>query len=403
MLEPFDLNLRHLRALESIVARGSMSAAAEAVSLSQPALTQGLAKLERQIGVALFDRRPNGMSATAAGILVAQRARAAFAHLAAAARAVSRSSNSGFARFEQLMTATQLRAFLALADAGSFTGAAHAAGLSQPALHRAVRDLETLGAAELVERRGRGVALTPAGRRLARGVRLAAVEIAAAIYETGPEPERAGRLVIGAMPLSRAQLVPVAVAGLVRAAPRATIDIVEGSWRDLVEPLRDGVIDLMIGALREGLPSDLTQTALMVDSLGIVARAGHPLAGPAAPSHARLSDYPWIVARAGAPLRGQWEQIFAGGPLPPAPIECGSVMVIRALLRDGDFLTLLSPDQIASEVRAGILALVGPPLGGMQRAIGVTTRTSWRPTETQARFLTLLGEAALQNTLPEIQ
>ena len=53
MLQPFDLNLRHLRALSAIVAQGSMSAAAETVSLSQPALTQGLRKLEQQLGVAL--------------------------------------------------------------------------------------------------------------------------------------------------------------------------------------------------------------------------------------------------------------------------------------------------------------------------------------------------------------
>ncbi|MEI9927380.1 MAG: LysR substrate-binding domain-containing protein [Sphingomonas sp.] len=90
------------------------------------------------------------------------------------------------------------------------------------------------------------MALTSAGRRLARGVRLAAVEIAAAIHETGPEPDRSGRITVGAMPLSRAHLVPKAITGLHRAAPRATVDVVEGSWRELVEPLRDGVIDLMI-------------------------------------------------------------------------------------------------------------------------------------------------------------
>ena len=53
---PFELNLRHLRAVSAIVARGSMSAAAEAVSLSQPALTQGIAKLEQQLEVLLFER-----------------------------------------------------------------------------------------------------------------------------------------------------------------------------------------------------------------------------------------------------------------------------------------------------------------------------------------------------------
>jgi LysR family transcriptional regulator of gallate degradation len=41
--------------------------------------------------------------------------------------------------------------------------------------------------------------------------------------------------------------------------PGVLIDVVEGSWRELVEPLRDGVIDLMIGALRDEPPPDLAQ------------------------------------------------------------------------------------------------------------------------------------------------
>src|SRR5688572_28405053 len=142
MPRPFDLNLRHLRALPVIVAQGTMSGAALAVNLSQPALTQGLAKLESQLGVALFDRDRDGVTATEGGMLMADRATAALGHLAAA---TIRRGGRGFARPEQLMTASQLHAFLALADTGSFVGAAAATGLSQPALHRATRDLEQIG------------------------------------------------------------------------------------------------------------------------------------------------------------------------------------------------------------------------------------------------------------------
>jgi DNA-binding transcriptional LysR family regulator len=396
---PFDLNLRHLRALSAIVARGSMSAAAEAVSLSQPALTQGLSKLEKQVEVQLFERRPGGMVPTAEGKVFAERARAAFFHLGAASRAIARSGARGFARPEQLMTATQLHAFLSLADAGSFLGAAQTTGLSQPALHRAVRDLEQLGGVPLVERRGRGVALTAAGRRLARGVRLAAGEIGAAIVETQPDSGMTGRITVGAMPLSRAHLLPVAIARLAKLAPRATIDVVEGSWRELVEPLRDGVLDLMVGALREEPPPDLAQVPLMDDPLVVVGRGGHPLAGRE-PTGEELARYPWIVGRMGTPLRAHWEQLFDGAGLPDAPIECGSVMVIRGILQESDFLTLLSPDQIALEVDNAILAQIGGPREGTTRTIGITTRASWRPTEMQARFVSLVQEAAI---VPENQ
>lgn len=394
MISPFDLNLRHLRAIPLIVRHGNMSAAADGTSLSQPALTQGLAKIERQIGMALFDRRPDGMSVTAEGRIFATRIEAAVAQLAAGVRGGTRGGR-GFARPEHLMTATQLRAFLALADAGSFVEAARATGWSQPALHRAVRDLEQLGATPLVERRGRGVVLTADGRRLARGIRLAAAELSAAIAETQPDGGAIGRLVVGAMPLSRARLLPAAIAVMVRTAPRVTVDVVEGSWRELVEPLRDGVIDLMIGALRDVAPLGLDQHPLFEDRLAVVARAGHPLATKPVPTLSDLAEFPWIVGSAGSPLREHWHMLFPGEQ-PRAPIECGSVMTIRGILIDSDCLTLLSPDQIAMEIDAGLLTLIGPPRDEMVRTIGITTRTGWRPTAVQADFLATLRQHAMQ-------
>jgi DNA-binding transcriptional LysR family regulator len=392
MTRPFELNLRHLRAVSAIARHGSMSAAAEAVNLSQPALTQGLAKLEGQLAVTLFDRRSDGMTATVEGGIARNRADAALGHLADAARAAARGGARGFARPELLMTATQLRAFLAVADAGSFVAAATATGLSQPAIHRAVRDLEQLCAIVLVERRGRGIMLTAPGVRLARGVRLAQGELAALIAELAAEPEGGGRLVIWAMPLCRALILPAAIARYTRESPGTMIDVVEGSWRELVDPLRDGVLDLMIGALREVPPPECVQAPLMTDQLAVVARAGHPLATTTRPTLDQLAGYPWIVGQPGTPLRLQWEKMFSNHARPHAPIECGSVMVIRGVLADSDFLTLLSPDQVTMEIDRGLLATIGPPLEHSTRTIGITTRERWRPTASQARFIELLRE-----------
>lgn len=393
MLMPFDLNLRHLRALSTVFAQGSLSAAARAVSLSQPALTQGLSKLERQLDARLFERHPDGVSATAGGARMAARGAAAFGHLAAATRGAARGGR-GFARPEHLMTATQLAAFRHLADAGSFVAAADASELSQPAIHRAVRDLEQICATPLLERRGRGVVLTAAGKRIARGIRLAASEIAAGILEVGDEARPGGRIAIGAMPLSRALVLPHAIARFVREVPGTVIDVIEGSWRELVEPLRDGVIDLMIGALRDEAPPGLRQRALFTDRLVTIGRAGHPLAGMADPALAELAQYGWIVAAPGTPLRLRWDAMFADVPAPVAPIECGSVMVIRGILRDSDLLTLLSPDQVALEIATGMLATIGAPLAHGTRTIGITTRLDWRPTATQSSLVDMLEQAA---------
>lgn len=399
MLKPFDLNLRHVRALGEVVALRSLSRAAEAAGMSQPALTQGLGKLERQIGVMLFERYSNGVEATPAGAALAERGARAFGLLAAAARRSGRGAR-GFARPERLMTATQLEAFLHFADAQGFAGAAQASGLSQPAIHRAVRELEQICATSLAERRGRGVTLTMAGRTLARGVRLAAGEIAAGIAEARGGESDGARLAIGAMPLSRALLLPRALALLLASSPNVVADVVEGSWRELVDPLLDGAIDLMVGALREEAPAGVEQVPLFTDQLAIFGRRGHPLAGGAG-DLATLASQAWVVGPRGTPLRTHWEKLFAGTQAPGVPIECGSVMVIRGLLAQSDLLTLLSPHQVALEVNAGMLARIGPELPGTVRTIGISTRAGWRPTPAQQRFVAHLHQAAAETTLQE--
>lgn len=401
---PFDLNLRHLRALLAIRDTGSITAAASVVSLSQPALTQGLAKLEQQFGYTLFERRSGGMVMTPMGEIVIGRAAAALEHLSASAKGLS----AVFAHPERLMTMTQLRAFLALAEAGSFSAAAQATGLSQTAVHRAVGDLEKMIGGKLLDRRGRVVWLNQAGKRLARGARLASAEIAAAIADIGLDSKSGTELIaFGALPLSRPYLVPAAMARLAREEPRAAFKVLEGSWRELVEPLRDGVIDMVVGALRPYEIADLYQLPLAEDRLVIAAGSQHPLAGVAHPTPEQLSAYPWIVAPANSPLREQWNELFADRTLPPTPIECGSVMIIGRLLTDGDFLTLLSPDQVALQIRSGMLARIGAPLDHSRRVVGITTRRSWQPTAIQRRFLELLkvcaGELRSDFTQPEMR
>jgi LysR family transcriptional regulator, regulator for genes of the gallate degradation pathway len=400
VLKPFDFNLRHLRALSDVVTQRSLNRAAEVAGLSQSALTQGLGKLERQLGVLLFERHSDGVTPTVAGKALIERAERAFVQLAAATRRSARGGARSFSSPERLMTATQLEAFLHFADAQGFAGAAAVSGLSQPAIHRAVRELEQVCAVALAERRGRGMTLTAAGHIMARGVRLAAGELAAGIGEARGELDDGARIAIGAMPLSRALVLPRALAHFLRDSPGTVIDVVEGSWRELVDPLLDGIIDLMVGALRDEAPAGIDQIPLFTDRLAIFGRKDHPLErGPVTLDDLRAQ--PWIVGPGGTPLRAHWEALFEGGALPPVPVECGSVMVIRGLLMQSDLLTLLSPDQIAVEMESSMLVRIGPDLPGRVRTIGLSTRSGWRPTHVQQRLIDLLHLASTETRLQE--
>jgi LysR family transcriptional regulator of gallate degradation len=381
-VEPFELNIRHLRAVAAIVESGSISAAARMVNLTQPAITQGIAKLERQLGMPLFERRASGMTPTPAADLLAPRVTAAL-----------RLMDSRHA------TAAQISAFLALARNGSYAGAAAETGLTEPSLHRAVSDLSLALGTILVERRGKGVMLSARGSSVARKFSLGEAELKSALSELAVlEGREVGRITVGAMPLSRARLLPSAVTAFHALHGDVGLGIIEGSHAELIGPLRRGEIDMMVGALRlSEANDDIRQTPLFQDRPVILARSGHPLANlSGAITQDQLLTYPWITAAVGTPLRAQWQAMFeaAGAVAPSVPIECGSVIMIRQMLLQSDFLTLLSADQVAVELEAGWLARVAPAPGDVTRTIGVVTRSDWRPTQLQRRFLDQLSEQA---------
>ncbi len=376
-MEIWQLNLRHLRAIAQIADLGTINAAAQAVNLTQPAITQALGRIEELVGVRLFERSAAGMTPTPAAELLVPRIKAAMAHVAS-----------------PQVTMARLRALLALAECGSYAAASASTGLAMPSLHRAVGDLALSFRQPLVERRGKAVLMNKAGAQLAHGFRLARLELETGLAElaalTGRETRR---IVIGAMPLSRARILPAAIAQFLRRHPKVRIAVLEGSRVELLEPLRNGAVDFTVGALREPLlEPDLVQHALFEDRPVVIGRPGHPLAG-GQPTVAQLAAYSWVMAAPGAPLRDTWERLFrdAGCAFPQVPVESGSAMVIRQMILDSDFLTLLSPAQMAVELAAGWLVRIADLPPGFSRTIGVTTRENWRPTAVQEEFLAELA------------
>ena len=369
-------NIRHLAALAATVRHGSLTRAARAVNLTQPALTQLISRLEDELGCALFERGPRGMTPTEPSLLLAPRVETAIGLI-------------GSSR----VTGTQVRAFLALARAGSYATAEQATGLSSASLHRAVADLSVALAQRLVERRGRSVILTSGGARRARAFGLAMAELRAGLDEVAAwQGQRAGRIVVGAMPLSRARWLPQTLLRFTSVHPGVAVRVVEGSYGELSPPLRDGEIDVILGALRDPASlDDIVQEEVFRDRPAIIMRAGHPLVAASSVTAEVLARYPWILPPPEAPLRRYWEVMMRTGgvPVPPVWIECGAVLTVRQLLVGSDALTLLSPEQLVVELADGLLTQRATPVP-VERRIGVLRRAGWRPTVPQQAFLDLL-------------
>ena len=393
-------NLRHLQAFQEVVALGSISAAALRMHLTQSAVTQAIAAVERYFGTSLFTRSSSGMHPTPSGTICALRIERALTQLREGLDELTRTTLEAPER-EQLfrrISGGQLTSLIKLVEFRNFTHAARARGVSQPTLHRAARTLERALGAELFEKTSYGVVPTREAEKLSRRAHRAFVEIAQAQADIDALRGReSGSTVIGAMPLARSFLVPNALIRFTREHAEHAVSIMEGTYEHLLAALHMGQADFLIGALRDFRPSaEIVQEHLFDDALSVAMRAGHPLARRRKLTATDISSYPWLAPRSTSPLRAHFQSLFkdVGISPPQRPIECNSLVAARAMLMESDYLMLSSTNQVHYELKAGMLVLVPHPAGKVTRSIGLTMRGDWRPTQAQARLLTILRETS---------
>ena len=400
MSNALNLNLRHLEALAEIGRAGSMSAGARRVNLSQPALAQAVGKLERMIGQPLFDRQPGGMIPTAAGHTLVMRIERAFNYLIHGVRLVRRSARlAPIGHIERRVTMAQLRSLIAVESTSSYALAAQQIGLSQPAVHRAVRDLQEVLGTQLLVRVGRSVRPTDNASRFVRFVRLMLAELRTGLDEVRAATAGAGgHIELGTLPMARAVFLPELLNQFMTTHPAASVRVIEAPYGDLLNSLRQGDIDVFIGgALRDPAPTnDIVQEVLFDDEAVIVGNAQHPLRGRKNLSSADLLRFPWIVPSHGVPMRSNWERMFRsqGVEPPQVRIECGSMLITRGLMLNGRWLTLMSRDQIQLEREAGVLAEIEAPGEILRRRIVLTRRHDWHPTPLQAHLVGMAHQLA---------
>lgn len=406
-MDAATLNLRHLRAYQAVQHSGSITAASDQAHMSQPTITHAIAKLERRVGVDLFHRHRTGMTPTKAGALFGPRVDHAITGLKEGCRRASIKARQGReTRFYPRITSTQLRALNAVAQHGNFSIAARALGIAQPTLYRAARDIESLAGFCLYEKTSSGIALTPAAAILNRSAKIAFAELNQALQEARQTAgEGVATLLIGSLPLARVSLLPNAIARLTADHPKTAIQVIDGPYANLLHDLRDGDIDMIIGALRDPLPcDDVVQDTLFQDRLGIYCGPLHPLATASTITADQLRNYGWVVPRQGTPTRDIFDAFArdVGISTQTALVEASSMILVRGLLGASDRLTMLSTHQVAEEVHRGDFHRLPVPFRDDGRPIGLAFRTTWKPTQTQKQFIDLLRQEAMARADPDL-
>lgn len=203
-----------------------------------------------------------------------------------------------------------LRAFLAVAETGSFTLAARRVFRSQPAVSMAVRALEEELGRELFHRLPQGVRLTEAGeglRELAEPL-LRDWDSARERLDELLDGELRGRLVIGAGEAILLHWLPGIVQPFRKRHPGVAVVLRNQPREASFEQLRSGEVDVAVRSVdEEGAGFDLRH--LLTTERCVVAPRGTGL--PRRPSAAQLARHAFVVPRAGAKSRGALEALFS--------------------------------------------------------------------------------------------
>lgn len=243
----------------------------------------------------------------------------------------------------------QLKALLQVVDAGSIRAAARALGVSQPAVTKAIRELEAEVDAPLVHRSSRGVELTECGRQLTIRARLVQAQLAMARQDIRQlQGGQQASVAVSVTPVVFMGALPEVLREFRREMPQAEVRLFEGLMPLALPQLREGFVDFAVAAAVEGsLDSDLELEPIAPIPMMVACRPGHPLAG--ATTWEELVDAEWLVHRApGSHHTVLFERFVRQGlPVPQRLIEANTFGVSWSLMTRSDLLLML-PERFLS-------------------------------------------------------
>jgi DNA-binding transcriptional LysR family regulator len=252
------------------------------------------------------------------------------------------------------MELRHLRTFTAAAERESFTRAAEALNLTQASVSQQVAALQKELGTELFERRGRGVCLTSAGRRLHEYARQILDLVAEATSQvSGTVQHVSGHLRIATSSVPAESLVPELLAVFRVRFPEVRKSLVVSDSRMTATSVEAGEADLgFVGELPDS--SALEATAVGEDELVLIVAADHPLADKGATSLNRLRREAMIVREPGSGSRRCLERALDEHGLSLADLkiamEVNSNDAIRAAVERGVGVAFLSQRDKRHEV-----------------------------------------------------
>ncbi len=292
------------------------------------------------------------------------------------------------------MLARQVRYFLAVAEHESFTRAADALHVSQPALSQQVRLMEESLGVQLFDRSGRTTRLTDSGEVYLQYVRRASQEFREAkraIHDVNDLSR--GALRVAVTPTFTTYLVGPLVEAFYSRYPNISVNVREISQEHMEELLLADEIDVGI-AFAGTLTADIDLDPLLVESLALVVNTGHALASETSIGLETLSAESLVLLSAEFATREQIDRFCRQHDIrPKVQIEANSISAVIEIVRRTRLSTLL-PSTIAF-AHQDLVAIALDPVRLQRTAVLMQRKDAYRSAAARA-FVGLAKEVAAE-------
>ncbi len=295
------------------------------------------------------------------------------------------------------MDTKQLAAFCAVVERRSFSLAAAALGVTQPAVSQQVRALEKRLDSQLLDRSGRRVVPTDAGTRLYRSAqRLLALEaqLLADFTEPGDGP-LVGTLEIGASTGPAAIVLPLLLCEFQQANPEVQVQLSVFDTQTVVSLVAERELELgIVGAARKRRSVEFEP--FFSDEVILVCPPGHPFAGRTVGLE-ELADAPLILMQEGAGVRQMVEDELRRQGHRPRDLRANLVLglqeSVRSAVQAGHGATFISRRAVEAELAGGTLAEVRIDGLDLQRRISIARASGRVPSRAAEAFLAFARES----------